>query len=45
MRRVHDDVKLLISYGIIEQDAKCVCVPYDNIHADFSLKIEALETT
>ena len=41
MRRVHDDVKFLISYGIIEQDAKGVCVPYDVIHAEFTLKAEA----
>ena len=37
MRRVHDDVKFLISHGIIEQDANGVCVPYDAIHADFTL--------
>ena len=41
MRRVHDDVKFLISYGIIEQDANGVCVPYDTIHAEFTLKAEA----
>ena len=41
MRRVHDDVKFLISHGIIEQDAKGVCVPYDTIHAEFTLKAEA----
>ena len=41
MRRVHDDVKFLISRGIIEQDEKGVCVPYDTIHAEFTLKAEA----
>ena len=41
MRRVHDDVKFLISHGIIEQDEKGVCVPYDTIHAEFTLKAEA----
>ena len=45
MRRVHDDVKLLISYGIIEQDPKSVYVPYDTIHAEFTLKAEAEEVT
>ena len=41
MRRVHDDVKFLISHGIIEQDEKGVCVPYDTIHVEFTLKAEA----
>ena len=41
MRRVHDDVKFLISRGIIEQDEKGVCVPYDTIHAEFTLKAES----
>ena len=41
MLRVHDDVKFLISYGIIEQDAKDVCVPDDTIHAESTLKAEA----
>ena len=41
MRRVHDDVKFLISHGIIEQDEKGVCVPYGTIHAEFTLKAEA----
>ena len=41
MRRVHDDVKFLISHGIIEQDEKGVCVPYDTIHAEFTLKAES----
>ena len=41
MRRVHDDVKFLISRGIIEQDEKGVCVPYDTIHAEFTLSAAA----
>jgi len=41
MRRVHDDVKFLISHGIIEQDEKGVCVPYDTIHAEFTLSAAA----
>ena len=41
MRRVHDDVKFLISHGIIEQDEKGVCVPYDTIHANFTLSAAA----
>ena len=41
MRRVHDDVKFLISRGIIEQESKGVCVPYDTTHAEFTLKSEA----
>ena len=38
MRRVHDDVKVLISHGIIEQDSKGVSVPYKTIKADFTLR-------
>lgn len=30
-------VKLLMTHGIIEQDGNGVCVPYDTIHADFTL--------
>ena len=41
VRRVHDDVKILLEHGIIEQDSQGVCVPYDEIHADFTLKAEA----
>ena len=41
VRRVHDDVKLLISHGIIEQDEKGVCVPYETIHAEFTLSAAA----
>ena len=41
VRRVHDDVKLLISHGIVEQDADGVCVPYETIHADFTLSAAA----
>ena len=40
VRRVHDDVKILLEHGIIEQDSQGVCVPYDEIHADFTLKAE-----
>jgi len=41
VRRVHDDVKLLMTHGIIEQDEGGVCVPYDTIHADFTLSAAA----
>ena len=41
VRRVHDDVKILLEHGVIEQDSQGVCVPYDEIHADFTLKAEA----
>ena len=41
VRRVHDDVKLLMTHGIIEQDDSGVCVPYDTIHADFTLSAAA----
>jgi predicted transcriptional regulator len=41
VRRVHDDIKILIEHGIVEQDAEGVCVPYDAIHADFTLMAEA----
>lgn len=41
VRRVHDDVKVLIEYDLIEQDAEGIHVPYAEIHADFTLKAEA----
>ncbi|MGB5597431.1 MAG: hypothetical protein WBM66_01845 [Thiothrix litoralis] len=41
VRRVHDDIKILIDHGIVEQDAEGVCVPYDEIHADFTLMAAA----
>ena len=41
MRRVHDDVKFLMSHGIIDQDVNGVCVPYDTIHTEFTLRAEA----
>ncbi|WP_181389839.1 transcriptional regulator [Leucothrix pacifica] len=41
VRRVHDDVKLLMTHGIIEQDDNGVCVPYETIHADFTLSAAA----
>ena len=41
VRRVHDDVKVLIEYDIIEQDDDGVSVPYTEIHADFTLRAEA----
>lgn len=41
VRRVHDDIKVLIEQGIIEQDNKGVAVPFSEIHADFTLKTEA----
>ena len=42
VRRVHDDVKVLIEYDIIEQNESGVSVPYAEIHADFTLKAEAV---
>lgn len=41
VRRVHDDVKRLMDYGIVEQDSDGVYVPYHEIHADFTLTAEA----
>lgn len=41
VRRVHDDIKILIEHGIVEQDVGGVLVPYDEIHADFTLTAEA----
>lgn len=41
VRRVHDDVKILIEYAVIEQDANGVSVPYSKIHADFTLEAAA----
>lgn len=41
VRRVHDDVKVLIEYDIVEQSKNGVSVPYAEIHADFTLKAEA----
>lgn len=41
VHRVHDDIKALLAYGIIEQDAAGVYVPYAEIHADFTLMAAA----
>lgn len=41
VRRVHDDIKILIEHNIVEQDAGGVYVPFDAIHADFTLEAEA----
>lgn len=41
VRRVHDDIKILIEHGIVEQDSGGIFVPYDEIHADFTLTAEA----
>lgn len=42
VKRVHDDVTGLRTWGIIEhaEDGK-ICVPYDVIHADFDLRAVA----
>jgi predicted transcriptional regulator len=42
IKRVHEDVTALIEWGIIEktEDGK-ICVPYDEIDADFTLKAAA----
>ncbi len=41
VRRVHDDVKILLEHNMIEQDSDGIFVPYDEIHTDFILKAEA----
>lgn len=41
VRRVHDDIKILIENGIVEQDSGGIYVPYAAIHADFTLAAEA----
>ncbi len=42
VRRVHDDVVVLIDWGIVERnDAGKVFVPYDVIHAGFDLRAAA----
>ncbi len=42
VRRVHDDVAILIEWGIVERsEDKKVFVPYDVIHADFNLRAVA----
>lgn len=42
VKRVHDDVSALITWGIVERtDDGKVCVPYDVIHAHFDLKAVA----
>ncbi|NKL25026.1 transcriptional regulator [Rhizobium leguminosarum] len=42
IKRVHEDVSVLIDWGIIEKDDEGkVFVPYDEIEADFTLKAAA----
>jgi predicted transcriptional regulator len=42
VRRVHDDVSVLLEWGIIERDeGRKVFVPYDVIHIGFDLKAAA----
>lgn len=40
-RQVQEDVKVLLAYGIVEDSPDGVCVPYAEIHADFTVKAEA----
>ncbi len=42
IRRVHDDVSVLLDWGIIEKnDAGKIFVPFDVIHAGFDLRAAA----
>lgn len=42
IRRVHDDVKILSEWGIVEKtESGDIVVPYDVIHADFDLRAVA----
>ncbi len=41
IHRVHDDVNVLKSYGIIEQDDVGIHIPYHRIRTDFTLTCEA----
>ncbi|MDD5392114.1 MAG: transcriptional regulator [Thiothrix sp.] len=41
IRRVHDDTIALIEEGVIERNGNGVCVPFAEIHTDFSLKAKA----
>lgn len=42
IRRVHDDVSVLLDWGIIEKDESGkIFVPFDIIHAGFDLKAAA----
>lgn len=38
VHRVHDDVKVLLAEGVLEQDATGVSIPYAEIHTDFILR-------
>ncbi len=38
VRRVHDDVQVLLSEGVIEKDDVGIIIPYAEIHTDFILK-------
>jgi len=41
IHRVHDDVNVLKSHGIIEQDNTGIHIPYQRIRTDFTLTCEA----
>lgn len=41
IRRVHDDVVALEEQSIIERSEAGICVPYEEIHTDFTLKVKA----
>ena len=41
IRRVHDDVTALMAENIIERDGNGICIPFAEIHTDFSLKTKA----
>jgi predicted transcriptional regulator len=38
VRRVHDDVQVLLAEGVIEKDGAGIAIPYAEIHTDFTLK-------
>lgn len=38
IRRVHDDVQVLLNEGVIEKDGAGITIPYAEIHTDFTLK-------
>jgi predicted transcriptional regulator len=42
VRRVHDDAAAMIEYGLVEKTPEGkLCVPFDEIHADFVMKSAA----
>ena len=42
VKRVHEDVAILLDWGLVERTAaRKLVVPYDRIHADFDLRAAA----